>query len=512
MSRIEFGMADGRMLHPRYGMCHSYEYIRCDLARPAAELQAIAVLLSSTQCVRSAMEIDATLYVESDYRVPYLLQERSLHAVLTIARQVLAEGLAALPEEVLKPTPRAERNDDVYCRGASTYVTGNDGHSLVKYAMPRDHYGPGTLLLERDDVVEGHFLSSSSYSREDQRLALPLLMMQAPGAGIVPTSKDARAEFLVSSPFEGLEDVASACMRIAGGMLLAMKSRVQKLQYEGNASAFLDEDNDARDVLLSMMSQGETLERALNDQERPGYGDTEPRFRYWFRDGTEAAPHLVQRLLAASLIQPEDGEWGISTTIVAADGIGADDLQPRVQSVSFDLFQQACRFRRHPDDGERECASPGHHGYNSYCQCESCPLLDRVYEKENGERFYRDRPIDEDPAFEFHLLDMRPDPMMVARHPATRRSAAWRHAGTDRMHGIVNQVLGAHYAYGIPMHVEAIHDAAVDQAVAEGWLTVTQRSGIGSVAKVTDRLLGEVARQRQERETHAAARRVTADV
>jgi hypothetical protein len=68
------------------------------------------------------------------------------------------------------------------------------------------------------------------------------------------------------------------------------------------------------------------------------------------------------------------------------------------------------------------------------------------------------------------------------------------------MHGIINQVLGAHFTYGIPMLVEAMHDAAVDQAVAEGWLAVNERSTLGSVARVTDQLLGEIERQRQMRE------------
>ena len=499
------------MPHPQYGMHHSKEFIRCDLARPSAELEALASLLMSARCASEAMVLDAVLYVQGDYRVPYLLQERSLHAALAIARQVLAEGLAALPDEALKPIPRAERTDDVYCRGASTYATGEDGQSFVKYAMPKDHYGPGALLLERDGIVEGHFLSTDRYERHEQKLALPLLMMQAPHAGIVPTARDARAEFLVTGPADGIEDVAAACMRIAGGMLAAMKRRVRALQYEGNPTSFLDEDNDARDMLLGMMARGETLQRTPNDDDHPGHWDAESRFRYWMRDGTEAPTHVVQRLLAAELVQPEDGRWGESDTLVAREGLRPDDLQPRAQTVSFDMFQSACRFRRYPDDGERECTSPKHHGYNSYCQCESCPLLDRVYEKETGERFCRDAPMDEDPAFEFHLLDQRPDPMMVARHPATRRSYAWRHAGSSRMHGIINQVLGSHFTCGIPMLVEAIHDAAVDQAVAEGWLVVKERNSLGSVTQVTDRLLSEVERQRQAHEARQTAQMVTTD-
>lgn len=511
MSRIEFSKVDGRLHHPEYGRHHGHDHIRCDLARPAAELEAIAALMSSVQCVGDAMVLDATLYVKSDYHVPYLLQERSLHAILAVARQVLSEGIAALPEEALKPTPLAERNEDVYCRGASTYVAGEDGRSFVKYAMPKDHYGPGALLLDRDGVVEGHFLSSDHYERGEQRLALPLLMMLVPNAGIVPTPRAAMAEFIVASPTDGLKDAAAACMRIAGGMLAAMKRRVRSMQYEGHATAFLEEDNDARDVLLAMMAQGETLERTRNDDDRPGWSDAESRFRYWLGDGTEAPAHLVQRLIAGDLVVPKDGKWGSSTTLVAADGLGPDDLTPRVQTVSFDMFQNGCRFREHPDDGERECTSPDHHGYDSYCQCESCPLLDRVYEKENGERFSNDRPIDEDPAFEYHLLNERPDPMMVARHPNTRRSYAWRNAGIDRMHGIINQVLGSHFTYGIPMLVEAIHDAAVDQAVAEGWLVVKERNSLGSVAQVTDQLLGEVERQRAAREAYQAAQMAPTD-
>lgn len=504
MSRIEFAMVAGRLPHPEYGMHHSREFIRCDLARPSAELEAIAVLLSSIQPVDEAMVMDGVLYVGSDYRVPYLLQERALHRVLGIARQVLAEGLDMMVTERTKPTLRPEPSDETYCSRATAYVTGEDGRSYEMYAMPEGCYEPGVLVFDRAGSIEGHFLVSDRYDDTRRRLALPLLGMHVPEAGIARTGHDSRPDFTVRVRTADLEQIGAACLRVAGGMIAAMKDRVQRLQYEGHATAFLDEDNDARDVLLKLMSEGLVLTSTPNDEGRPGHSDAECRFRYWMDDGMEAPPHVVQRLLGAGLIHPADGVWGSSSTIVAARGLRQDDLQPRVRSVSFDMFQGACRFRRHPDDGEKECLSPDHHGYNSYCECESCPLLDRVYEKELGERMYSNRPIDEDPAFEFHLLNQRPDPLMVARHPGTRRSAAWRYAGIDRMHGVINQVLGSHLAYGIPMLVEAMHDAAIDQAVAEGWLVVRERSTLGSVAQVTDKLLGEVARQRQAREAAQA--------
>jgi hypothetical protein len=495
MSRIVFQKAEGRLPHPKYGMHHGRDFIRCDLARPTAELEAIAVLVSSLPWTEDAMVLDATLYVGSDYRVPYPLQERALHGALEVARQVLAEGLAAMPGEIAKPSPRPEPSDSTYCSRPSTYVRDENGRTSTKYAMPEGCYQPGMLMVERSGRTEVHFLVSNSYDGTQKELATPLLAMLAPAAGVEHAGRDGYADAYVRHAVDGIEEIGAACVRMAGGMIAAMKDRMRKQQHEGRPSAFTDEDNDARDALLASMAAGATIVR-LPREDRD---DADSRFDYVLDDGSELAAHVVERLLRIDRVVPEDGRWGRSSRLVAAEGITRADLTPRADAVSFDMFQSACRFRRHPDDGERECVCPSHNGYNSYCTSEQCPLLDRVYEAECGD-LTRPCAIEDDPAFEYHDLYERPDPMMRARHPGTKRSYAWKAAGESRMLGVVNQVLGAHFTYGIPMLVEAMHETAVDEAVAKGWLSVDSRNALGSVTRVTGRLLAEVARQRQEGE------------
>jgi len=497
MSRIAFTKTTGRMPHPQYGMSHSHEFIACDLARPAAELAAIGALMSSIAWVDETMVHDGKLYVRSDYGVPFLLQERALHRVLDIARAVLAEGLAVIPGERAKPAPVAEINDDVYCSRPNAYVQQADDHRRSeKYAVPEGCYEPTMMIVERQGRLQGHMLVSDRYDRSRSSLAVHLIDMLTPEAGIESADRQVLEEMYLARRVDGIEDLGAACLRVGGGMIAAMKDRVRRLQYEGRPTAFLDEDDDARDVLLGLMSDGATLTRIRIEEDEYDFSDTEPTVGYHLEDGSEAPYHVVQRLREAGLVIPSDGRWGDSATFVAIEGLTREQLRPREKTVSFDMFQNACRFRRHPDDGEHECASRDHHGYNSYCEAQACPLLDRVHENEFGDAFGGRRPIDDDPAFNYHELDERPDSVMVARHPNTRRSYAWRYAGESKMHGIINQVLGAHFTYGIPMLVEAMHDAAVDQAVAEGWLAINERNALGSVARVTDRLLGEVERQR----------------
>jgi len=496
MSRVAFTKTTGRLPHSQYGMSHSHEFIACDLARPAAELAVIGSLMSSVVWVDETMVLDGTLYVRSDYDVPFLLQERALHRVLDIARTVLAEGLAVIPDERLKPAPVPEINDDVYCSRPSTYVQrADDHHHSEKYAVAEGCYDPTMMVVERQGRLQGHMLVPR-YDDARRNLAVHLVDLLAPEAGVQPADRQVYEEMYLTRRVDGLEDLGAACLRIGGGMIAAMKDRVRKLQYEGRPTAFLDEDNDARDVLLGLMAAGATLTRTRIENDEYDFSGSEPTVGYRFDDGTEAPHHVVQRLREAGLVIPSDGRWGQSATMVAAEGLKREQLRPREKTVSFDMFQNACSFRRHPDDGERECLSRGHHGYNSYCEAEACPLLDRVHEKEFGDSFGGRRAIGDDPAFNYHELDERPDSVMVARHPNTRRSYAWRYAGESRMHGIINQVLGAHFTYGIPMLVEAMHDAAVDQAVAEGWLAVNERNPLGSVTRVTDKLLGEIERQR----------------
>lgn len=495
MSRVSFAKKTGRMRHPQHGMSHDHRFIACDLARPASELACIGALMSSVAWIQESMVVDGTLYIRNDHNVPFLLQERALYHVLDIARGVLAEGLAVIPGEREKPAPTVEINEDVYCARPNAYVQCVDDHRRPeKYAVPAGCYEPTMMVVERQGRLQGHMLVSERHDDSRRSLAVHLIDLLTPEAGVQLADRQVFEEMYLARRVDGIEDLGAACLRIGGGMIAAMKDRVRKLQYEGRPTAFLDEDDDARDVLLGLMADGATLTRSRIEEDEYDFFGREPTVGYALDDGSEAPHHVVQRLREAGLVIPSDGRWGESPTLVAVEGLTREQLRPREKTVSFDMFQNACRFRRHPDDGEHECVSARHHGYNSYCEAEACPLLDRVHENEFGDAFGGRRPIRDDPAFNRHDLDERPDSVMVARHPNTRRSYAWRYAGESRIHGIINQVLGAHFTCGIPMLVEAMHDAAVDQAVAEGWVVVNERSPLGSVTQVTEKLLDEVRR------------------
>ncbi|MFZ3482220.1 hypothetical protein [Sphingomonas sp. 3-13AW] len=506
MSKIIFSKVEKGLPHPMYDLHHSREFIRCDLARPKAELEAIAALMTTVVWIEDPMVLDATLYISSRYNVPFEFEERALHPLLKIARDVLAEGTAALPVELTKPWQRPEPCKDLWCPRPSAYVSApEDPQKLVKYAMPAGCYEPAMLVSEIEGRFVGFFLTSDRHSRPEKKLAASLIALSTPEARVEPTPEHVHGDVYVGNPIDGIEGIGAACLKVAIGTIAAMKDRVRRLLYEGHPSAFLDEDNDARDVLLSLMAEGATLECTPAEDRSDDFFDLEPYARYRFADGTEAPYHLVQRLRQAGLVHPADGEWGRSSTFVAADCLRKSALQPRSEAVSFDLFQSGCRFRRYPDDGERECSAPNRGGCNADCMAEYCPLLKRVYEAEYGDSFRRFGSLVDEPAFEFHHLDQRPDPLMAAIHPNTRRSFAWRNAGSDRMFGIINQVLGSHLTYGVPLLVEALHEAAVDRAVAEGWLAVDDRNALGAVVRVTDKLLGEVDRQREARETVTVA-------
>ena len=499
MSGVTFTRCSRRIHDPQYGMHHGHEYIGCDLARPASELRAIGSLMAGVHWVGETMVADGMLYVRSDYKVPFVLQERALHRVLDVARAVLAEGLAVIPTERLKPAPPVELNEDAYCSRANIYVQNeSDPGRSSKYAVPAGCYEPTMMVVERNGHLQGHLLVPERYDDARRNLAVHLIDMLAPEAGVEVADRQFCKRIRLARCPEGMENLGAACLRMGEGMIAAMKDRVHKLQHEGRPSAFLDEDDDARDVLLGLMVGGATLTWSVDEGPDCDVSDGDPGVRYHLDDGSEAPYHVVQRLSEAGLIMPSDGRWGRSTTLIAAEGLTRQQLNPRAESVSFDMFQSACRFRRHPDDSQEECVSRSHHGYNSYCEAEACPLLDRVHENEYGDRICGRSSIDDDPAFDYHVRDERPDPLMVARHRNTMRSHAWRHAGENRMHGIVNRVLGAHLTYGIPMLIEAMHDAAVDQAVADGWIVVRERNPLGSVAEASDRLLAEVQRQRRQ--------------
>ena len=493
MSRIEFKPADRRIKHPEYGMAHSKDHIACDLARPEAELRAIAVLMNVVPWIDGATVQDGVLYLGNDHKVPYVLQERALHTILAMARATLATGLAEMRKLGLEPAPvpthRKDYQSSPRCAYASTRKSGY-------FDMPPSEYCPGLVLVEEEGEQLGYFLSYSYHDRETAPLAAAMLAMTMPEAGVGKVRLLSYQEFPVARDVPGIRDMGSAAYRVAKGMTAQIKRQATALQFEGMPSAFTDEDDDARDVLLSQVAAGaKVLRDRIEDAD--GY-DANAKWRYALEDGSPLSAEIVERLTKAGLLAPEDGRYGNSRTLVAADNIPKAALSPRANAVPFQSFQSYCRYRRHPDDGCGECVHKGNRWSDDQCLAEACPILAQVYSAEEGRSF--ERRFDEDPAFNSHLLreSGETDPLMVAISRGTERSHAWKAAGQGRVMGVINQVLGAHFAYGTPLLLESFHERAIKEAVSQGWLAMKPLEALdggrmGIVAEPTDRLLAEVA-------------------
>ena len=496
MSGITFERAAKRLDHPRYGIHHSHDFAACSLARPIGELRALASMIGVLPWTGDTFVRDATLYIHLDYRAPYAAQERSFHAILGIAREMLDEAVRHLRTTTPKVTPEPflDESGDPYRRYASCYL--KDGGVM---RMPKDHYGAGFTVVREKDGLRAYFLTSDSYDCDTKPLAATLLGLVMPEIGIGACQEMSYGETAIERTVDGLRDMGVMCHDMAYSLHKRFKDRVGALQWGGQPSSFTDEDDDARDLLLARMRAGETVLRTR--REDAGYNDIEGNWTYTDGDGLELSGEIVERLLHARLIQAEDGPFGDSNALVAPADAKDKGAEPRKRTVRFQAFQSYCQHRRHWE--ETECTHRDNHCGGDRCSEGACPLVSQVYSGDYGDSWQR--RFDDDPAFN---PDDRydHDPLVIAHHRNTERSFAWRSAGQDGMLAVVNTVLSSHFNYGAPFLVEASLHAHAHAAVAAGHLEiVNDMPGFGLVMKPTGALLETVAEQRAARDAHAAA-------
>jgi len=518
MAKVNFELVQAAIPNPQRGYCSKTEYARCDLARPAAELRAIAHLMDSLDWVDRAVEHDGALYVQTDYRVPWLVQERAFRAALAIARREVTATLDVLttqtPEKSVRPTYSAEYVS--YHKGASASVRGTRVGDVTycnggTYLMPEGHYGPGFAVHPVEDGrLQGYFVTSDRYDRKPETLAAALLATVLPGAGIGACHEMSYHEFDLEVDAEALADHAVAAYRAASTMIVKFRRECGQAQWGGKPSVFTDEDDAARDWLLAQVRAGATIDRVR--RVGASYNDCDGVCEFTLSDGTPLAHYIVTRLQNSEAVLPLGYPFDHSrqpdeplVPLVYNPKLDKELVAPRTRCVPFQAFQSYCAHRRR--DGDRECAHPT--GGGDYCGAGYCPITSQVYAEDVGSYGLDFR---DDPAFDDH--DWERDSMVRALHRNTERSYAWRAAGEDAVLAIVNQVIHAKYGMGIECHLYGPENMrAVRQGIADGWLVVEQEMpDFGVVVKLSESTIAKVEEQRAARAAQIAeAGKVTAD-
>jgi len=470
---------------------HSWarEYARCDLARPASELTIIAELMSTLPWLENAVQRDGSLYFSLQHDQSWLIQKRALHAALAIARRHVGETLTTLTTDT--PAKAVEpyfiHQFALHHRSAYAHVAGGGG----TWMMPDGHYGAGFAVDEMEDgSFFGYFLTPHTYRDSNRVLAASLLACILPEAGIGQVYTMSYNEIDIARNVPGLADHAVMAYSAAEQLIRAYKNEISALQWGGAPSAFLEEDDDARDLLLEQVRAGATITRTVREEtDHDDYGGA---MAYELSDGTPLAPHLVQRLINADIVRPLG--WPLDcrrepgaplAPLVFNPKVEASALTGRKSCVRFRAFQSYCPQRRHDNDGE--CAHPA--SRSDTCSEETCPITIQAYSEDVS---LYGRGFADDPAFE--EADWERDPLVRAIHPNTERSFAWRAAGEQALEAVVNQVLHSHFQLGVKRHLFGSENmAAVRKAIDESYLVLDEEMpGLGVIVKASDDLVRKV--------------------
>ena len=473
---------------PAYEMrsLHSYDdggifgckAFRCGLARPAAELTALACLVKHGNVLRAWVK-DAVLYVEDDETGG----ERLARWHVELARSVLAEALAKAPDllaegDLLRIPTVAETWDEPLRRDYNGYCYSRKplavGYRGLDYVLPSGGADMAALVAEVAPGRYGvHLLHRTSHPKDyGGKLATALFSLLAGRDVVRSTERDARGfegpdDFTLSSaglPRGEACAIGTVAMRLAERAIPAYEKAMEDLPVEGKPSHFTDEDNDARDVLLEFLAGGAEI-RVLREG-----ADGDRRF---FLDEVEVPDYLYGRL---SEMLEGDGDWRTRTPDTAyrlSDRVKLRprDLRPRDHAVSFLSFSEKCRYRRY--DSGRDCANPDKGNQDDCNLC--CPLVSPVYRKEVGH-------MHED-AF-FGWVDER-DVEVTADHPGTERSYAWKASNGLRVEAIVNTVAHAYGAY----------QALKAHGTEKDTLLVTIDGGCTGVKEVGEGIFGATSQQ-----------------
>ncbi len=463
---------------------------RCGLARPAAELAALASLIGHGNVLR-AWVTDAVLYVENDDTGGERLARMHVELARSVLREALSKATGLLAEgDPLRIPTVAPQWDKALRRDYGLYSYSDKplavGYRGLDYVLPRGGDDMAALVAETSPGRYGvHLLHRNGYPKDhDGKLAAAIFTIIAGRDVAIPTERDERGfagpdDFTLSS--EGLprgeaSALGTVAMRLAERAIPAYLKAMECLPVEGKPSRFTDEDNDARDVLLEFLAGGGEI-RVLH-----GGPDAERRF---FIEGIEVPRHLYERL--SGMLQG-DGDSRARTPDTAyrlSDRVKLRprDLRPRDHAVSFVSFSEKCRYRRY--DSGRDCANPDKGNQDDCNLC--CPLVSPVYRNEVGR-------MSED-AF-FGWMDER-DVEVTADHPGTERSYAWKASNGQRVQAIVNTVAYAYAAYGAGWLCSAGDAKAAREAIAAGHLVLTEESPVGPMVALSDGLKSRLDAMRE---------------
>src|SRR3546814_19357801 len=87
----------------------------------------------------------------------------------------------------------------------------------------------------------------------------------------------------------------------ASALTEAARREVAALQWGGAPSAFLDEDDDARDLLLADVLAGIPISRTR--REDADYNDVDGTYIFSLPDGSELPHYIVARLINADVLK-----------------------------------------------------------------------------------------------------------------------------------------------------------------------------------------------------------------
>lgn len=501
MSKVNFDLVKAKIEDQRYGNSYAHTWARCDLALPAHEIRVIAGIIDSLDWIEQAAELDGALYIRVNSYSPWLAQERTFHALLAVARKMAKTEINRLKAENPDETPRAVREEGhpLYRSVSYASIAGEDAY----YAMPNDYYGPGfEIHKDKEGSVTGYFLSRDTHDFYKKPLASALLASIFPKLGIQTWSRlKSYGEIEITASPEvvdnlletaRLRDYGAACYKCANALIEDFRKEVFAMQWRGKPSVFLDEDDDARDWLVSAVKEGAKIIRTQRPDRE--YDDIQGSWECELEDGTQLAPYIVARLQNSEIINPEGYPFqqrnasGDLLPLEYNQKSAKKNFEPRSECVPFQAFQSYCAYRRHGD--WEECAHPKTCSDN--CGTENCPLVTQVYSDDVGEY---GNTFSEDPAFDYD--DWERDTMVYSLHPNTKRSFAWKAAGENAVLALVNTLIYDTYSLNVPQRLFGNENAkAVKQAIEEGWLTrVSEMPGLGIVARLSDKTIATVEEQ-----------------
>lgn len=454
-------------------MSWASDCLRCDLARSADELRVVAGIVSHAGVFEAWVE-DATLMLrlsDPDRDYPEVVQR--------LARWHIEAARASLREALATPDPIAAdlladpgRAIPIVLREVGFYdfvgVFPIEG-KRAREALPEAFRGQGCLVHLREEGEHDHpvTFAISDYTTPtglvDAVLGLFGLL-----SGVSPSPGDWPVRLKVDGRRLDERNVfsfANAALRLARTALDAGRRRIEDLPVKGQRSIFTPEDDDARDALLAEVVAGATIDVVVGS----GRNDWACSV-----DGEPVAGHIVDRLLKANWLESAERGWRERTSYTLSKHAEPTprSLAPRDHAVSFDAFQSWCRFRRHTDDGSRECAHPGKYD-ESRCDCHGCPLTTPVHKDEVD--YYAD-----DPAFAWRDSS-EIDVMVTADDVRTERSRAWKAAGERRIEAVVHLVAGAYVNYSAPYLCDSATAKAAREAVGAGYLEVVEETPLGPI-------------------------------